>query len=128
MKFILQEAMREGVEVSLYSFFNLGVTWGWVVYATHRPLYPLEASHKSNPSSVSQGYVDSYSTLRHVGGGNRCGVYTLLSVTTTHAALQGSGLPKPRWTVSCWRMHGTGVVTAVSLTIPLGNQAAPRCM
>jgi len=27
---------------------------------------------------------------------------------------QGSGPPKPRCEVSCWRLHGTEVVTAVS--------------
>jgi hypothetical protein len=25
-----------------YSFFNLGVRWGWVVNTTPRPLYPQE--------------------------------------------------------------------------------------
>jgi hypothetical protein len=34
-------AQRE-VEVWLYSFFNLGARWGWVVNATLRPLYPRE--------------------------------------------------------------------------------------
>jgi hypothetical protein len=33
------KAQRE-VEVQLYSFFNLGVRWRWVVNATLRPLYP----------------------------------------------------------------------------------------
>jgi hypothetical protein len=33
---------RAGVEVQLYSFFNLGATLGWVVNATPRPLYPRE--------------------------------------------------------------------------------------
>jgi hypothetical protein len=33
----------------------------------------LKASHKSKPSSVSQDTVDSYFTMGHVGGGNRCG-------------------------------------------------------
>jgi hypothetical protein len=33
---------RGGVEVQLYSFFNLGARWGWVVNATPRPLYPRE--------------------------------------------------------------------------------------
>jgi len=34
-----------------------------------------DASHESKTSSVSQGYVDSYSTLPlgHVGGGNNFG-------------------------------------------------------
>jgi len=32
----------------------------------------LWASHKSNPSSVPQGYVE-IRTLGHVEGGNRCG-------------------------------------------------------
>ena len=31
-----------GVEVYLYSFFNLGDRWGWVCNATSRPLYPQE--------------------------------------------------------------------------------------
>jgi hypothetical protein len=26
----------------LFSFFNLGTGWGWVVIATPQPLYPLE--------------------------------------------------------------------------------------
>ena len=29
-------------EVYLYSFFNLGATWGWAVNTTPRPLYPQE--------------------------------------------------------------------------------------
>jgi hypothetical protein len=31
-----------GVEVELYSFFDLGPRWEWVVNATPRPLYPRE--------------------------------------------------------------------------------------
>jgi hypothetical protein len=45
VKFTLElamKALRGGVEVWLYSFFNLGAGWGWVVNATPRPLYPLE--------------------------------------------------------------------------------------
>jgi len=34
------------------------------------------ASHKSNLSALSQGYVE-ISKLGHVGGGNRCGGATL---------------------------------------------------
>ena len=33
---------RREPEVWLYSFFNLGAGWGWVVNATPRPLYPRE--------------------------------------------------------------------------------------
>ena len=33
---------RRGVEVQLYTFFNLGTRWWWVVNATPRPLYPRE--------------------------------------------------------------------------------------
>jgi len=33
---------RRGVEVQLYSSFNLGARWGWVVNTTPRPLYPWE--------------------------------------------------------------------------------------
>ena len=34
---------RRGVEVLFYSFFNLGVGWGWVINVTTRPLYPRES-------------------------------------------------------------------------------------
>jgi hypothetical protein len=41
VKYALEEAwrLRNGVEVKLYSFFNLGVWWEWVVNATPWPLY-----------------------------------------------------------------------------------------
>ena len=32
----------EGVEVQLYSFFDLGARWGWVFNTTPRPFYPRE--------------------------------------------------------------------------------------
>ena len=32
-----------GVQVYLYSFFNLDARWGWVINATPRPLYPQES-------------------------------------------------------------------------------------
>ena len=35
-----QRMPRGGVEVKLYSFFNLGARWVWVVDATTRPLSP----------------------------------------------------------------------------------------
>jgi hypothetical protein len=31
---------RGGVEVYVYSLFNFGATWGWVVNTTSHPLYP----------------------------------------------------------------------------------------
>jgi hypothetical protein len=34
------EAPEEGVEIELYSCFNLGVTRGWVANPTPRPPYP----------------------------------------------------------------------------------------
>jgi len=42
VKFTLEQAMKayRGGEVYLYSFFNLGARWGWVVNATTRLLYP----------------------------------------------------------------------------------------
>jgi len=45
------------------------------------------ASHKSKPSSVPQGIVDSYfyCTVGHVGGSNSCGGYILLGVATARA-------------------------------------------
>ena len=33
---------HEGRQVQLYSSFNLGIRWRWVVKATPRPLYPRE--------------------------------------------------------------------------------------
>jgi len=33
---------QRGVEVYLYSFFNFGARWWWVVNTTPRPLYPQE--------------------------------------------------------------------------------------
>ena len=44
VKVSLEQAMkaRGGVEVYLYSSFNLGARWGWVVNVTPRPLYPGE--------------------------------------------------------------------------------------
>jgi len=44
VKFTLEQATKvqrrsRGI---LYSFFNLGARWGWVVNATPRPLYPRE--------------------------------------------------------------------------------------
>jgi len=35
--------------------------------------------------NLPQGYVDFYSTMGHVGAGNRCGVYNLFRVAMTHA-------------------------------------------
>jgi len=52
---------------------------------TKREVKEKLASHKSNPLSVPQGYVDWYSTLGHMGGGSRCGGATLMRVTITHA-------------------------------------------
>jgi hypothetical protein len=42
--FALEEAMKtqRGVEVYLYSFFNLGARWECVVNAMFRPLYSRE--------------------------------------------------------------------------------------
>jgi hypothetical protein len=54
-------------------------------HMTKGTVQPRTASHKSNPSSVPRGIVDSYSTLVHVGGGNSFGGYTPIRVATTHA-------------------------------------------
>jgi len=32
--------LEEGVDLQIYSFFNLGTRWWWVVNTTPRPLYP----------------------------------------------------------------------------------------
>ena len=38
------EGKKREVDLLLYSFFNLGGRWGWVVIATSRSLYPREWS------------------------------------------------------------------------------------
>jgi len=48
------EGPEGGIEVYLYSFFNLGARCGWVVNATHRPLY-----HRERPGTRCIGsWVD----------------------------------------------------------------------
>jgi len=44
VKFTIEQATKahRWSRVKLYSFFNLGTIWGWVVNATPRPLYPRE--------------------------------------------------------------------------------------
>jgi hypothetical protein len=44
VKSILEQAMeaQKGSRGVVYSFFNLGARWGWVVNATPRPLYARE--------------------------------------------------------------------------------------
>jgi len=44
VKFTLTQAMKaqRGLEVGLYSLFNLGSRWGLVVNAMPQPLYPRE--------------------------------------------------------------------------------------
>jgi hypothetical protein len=44
IKFTPEQATKaqRGVEVSLYSFFNIGTKWGWVVNDKPQPLYPRE--------------------------------------------------------------------------------------
>jgi len=42
-----------------------------------------QASHKSNPSSITRGIVKSYCTVSHVGGGNSCRGYTVIGVATS---------------------------------------------
>jgi hypothetical protein len=41
---------NRGIEVQLYSFFNLGGGWVWVVNATPRPLY----SRERDPVPIAQ--------------------------------------------------------------------------
>jgi hypothetical protein len=92
-------------------------------------MHSSAASHKPNRSSVPRGIADSYSTLPWV---TREAVTVVEGIPwwglLRHTLANGaSGLPKPRWKVSCQWLHGTGVETAVSLTILLGNMAAPHC-
>jgi hypothetical protein len=44
VKFTLEQAIKgeRGVDLELYSFFNLGARWERVFNATPRPLYPTE--------------------------------------------------------------------------------------
>ena len=84
------------------------------------PLYPT-------PSSV-RGFV-IYSTLGHVGDGNRCGGYTLLRVTTPYCKLVngtlvyrnqgGKYMLKDAWH---WSSDSSFV------NDPSWNQVAPHCM
>jgi hypothetical protein len=53
----LQWRHREGVKLYLYSFFNLGARWGWVVNATPRLLY-LRGTDPV-PSVKEDGWVPS---------------------------------------------------------------------
>ena len=46
---------REGIQVQLYSFFNMYTRWGWVVNATARPLYPRE--RESVPTVQEAGWA-----------------------------------------------------------------------
>jgi hypothetical protein len=59
VKFTLKPAMKaqrgeKGVDVQLYSFFNLEATWGWVVIATPWPLYPRERDPVPNAQEVAR--------------------------------------------------------------------------
>jgi hypothetical protein len=55
--FIRLRRPRGGVEVWLYSFFNLGAKWRWVVSSTPRPLYPREC-----PDTHCTGWARSHRT------------------------------------------------------------------
>jgi hypothetical protein len=54
---------RRGVEVWLYTFFNLGTRWVWVVNATPPPLYPLYR-RLVRPRSRSGGKKEKLSRYR----------------------------------------------------------------
>jgi hypothetical protein len=41
VNFLLEQATK-AKRVELYSFFNPGTRWGWVVNSTSQPLYPQE--------------------------------------------------------------------------------------
>jgi len=82
------------------------------------------ASHESNPLSITRVIVDSYPTLGHMGGSNSCGGYTLMRVPMTRWQM---GLSSTQAKVEAI-VPRAGVETAMSLTIPLGNQASPHCM
>jgi hypothetical protein len=75
----------------------------------------VAASYKSNPSPVSQGYLE-VRTLGHVGDGG----YTVEGYYHTRWLL-GLYLTEMEGVV----LHSIGVVIAVSYTIPLGNWPHP---
>jgi hypothetical protein len=54
VKFDLEQTMKaqRGVELQLYTFFNLGVTWGWVFNATPQPLYHPSLPRKRDPVPI----------------------------------------------------------------------------
>ena len=71
--------------------------------------------------------MDSYSTLGHVRGGNRCGVYSLMRVATT------------RWLTGLWSTQAKveGIVLEAAchwgsddivLNDPLGGPGRTPCM
>jgi hypothetical protein len=58
VKFVLEHAMKaqRGSRVYLYSFFNLGARWGWVVKVTPRPLYTRKRDPVPNCTEVWLGH------------------------------------------------------------------------
>jgi hypothetical protein len=56
------------IEVWLYSFFNLGTRWGWVVNASPQPLYPeeLHGTHCVEGWVKSQGRFGRVYERMHV--------------------------------------------------------------
>ena len=56
--------VQRGVEVWLYSFFNLGTRWGWVPNGTPRPLYPPD---KRPGTHCVGGWVDPRTGLDGYG-------------------------------------------------------------
>jgi hypothetical protein len=93
--------------------------------------HPRTASHKSNPSSVPRGIVDSYCTLGHVGGGNSCGGRWSPLAGNFKRWLEDSGMGAslfagavmgaPSW--GSRRTWGGGLrgQTSFSVVAPLGN-------
>jgi hypothetical protein len=86
-----QSGRAKDLSVSLYSFFNLGARWGWVVKATPRPLYPWErpGTHciggRMGPRTGPDGCGKSRSDWDSIPGpsSTRVAILTALSRPTT---------------------------------------------
>jgi hypothetical protein len=84
------------------------------------------ASHKSNPLSVPQGYVE-ICTLGHMGDASRCGSETLYRVTMTHwltGLLSAQAKEEGIVMKAAWHRGSNSSV----INNPLGAPGCTQCM
>jgi hypothetical protein len=104
VKFALEQAMKAqpGVEILIYSFFNPGARWGWVVNATTWRLYP----RKKDPISLFQeaGLVPGPDLVcAHLFKN----FSTRTAFSAFSAAYQKTGLHSRTITVRCFKPRST---------------------